>query len=171
MINLSIQSTGIVLTIGGYILGHSHKGRAFPASVHGTMANILIVPILTQLILGIYLKLHINEKTLRPWAVLLHGIVGKSYPVLGWTQMLFGAITFRGYCRGGHLGQCLAHYIMGSGFIAYATIMAILLLVGEAWVRRSGKSPEWWDSWYVRKFQSNSWLLSYFFFVGLSCFG
>lgn len=38
---------------------------------------------------------------------------------------------------------------MGSGFIAYASIMAIILLVGEAWVRRSGRSPEWWDSWYV----------------------
>jgi len=58
-------------------------------------------------------------------------------------------ITFRGYCRGGHLGQCLAHYIMGSGFIAYGTIMAILLIVGEAWVRRSGRSPEFWDSWII----------------------
>ena len=46
-----------------------------------------------------------------------------------------------------YIGQCLAHYIMGSGFITYATIMAIILLVGEAWVRRSGRSPEWWDSW------------------------
>ncbi|KAF9068437.1 hypothetical protein BDP27DRAFT_1295287 [Rhodocollybia butyracea] len=144
--HVPLQVTGIALTIGGYILGHAHKGRAFLASVHGTMANILLIPIFTQLVLGIYLKLHIHEQTLRPWAVRLHGIVGKSYPVLGWTQMLFGAITFRGYCRGGHLGQCLAHYIMGSGFIAYGTIMAILLLVGEAWVRRSRKSPEWWDS-------------------------
>ncbi|KAJ3799432.1 hypothetical protein GGU11DRAFT_501718 [Lentinula aff. detonsa] len=147
--HVPLQSTGIALTLGGYILGHSHKGRAFPASVHGTMADILIFPILAQLILGIYLKLHIHEQTFRPWAVRLHGVVGKSYPVLGWTQMLFGAITFRGYCRGGHLGQCLAHYIMGSGFIAYGTIMAILLLSGEAWVRRSGKSPEWWDSWVI----------------------
>lgn len=37
----------------------------------------------------------------------------------------------------------------GSGFVAYGTIMAILLLVGEAWVRRSGRSPEWWDSWVI----------------------
>ncbi|KAJ4489069.1 hypothetical protein C8R41DRAFT_954626 [Lentinula lateritia] len=147
--HVPLQSTGIALTLGGYILGHSHKGRAFLASAHGTMANLLLIPILTQLFLGIYLKLHINEQTLRPWAVRLHGTVGKSYPILGWTQMLFGAITFRGYCRGGHLGQCLAHYIMGSGFIAYGMIMAILLLVGEAWVRRSGRSPEWWDSWYL----------------------
>ena len=41
---------------------------------------------------------------------------------------------------------------MGSSFIAYATIMAIILLVGEQWVRRSGRSPEWWDSWYVLLF-------------------
>lgn len=39
--------------------------------------------------------------------------------------------------------------LQGSGFIAYGTIMAILLLVGEAWVRRSGRSPEWWDSWVI----------------------
>ena len=38
---------------------------------------------------------------------------------------------------------------MGSGFIGYATIMTIILLVGEQWVRRSGRSPEWWDSWCV----------------------
>ncbi|KAJ3914852.1 hypothetical protein F5877DRAFT_49692 [Lentinula edodes] len=147
--HVPLQSTGIALTLGGYILGHSHKGRAFLASAHGITANLLLIPIFTQLFLGIYLKLHINEKTLRPWAVRLHGTVGKCYPILGWTQMLFGAITFRGYCRGEHLGQCLAHYIMGSGFIAYGMIMAILLLVGEAWIRRSGRSPEWWDSWYV----------------------
>ncbi|KAF8075183.1 hypothetical protein FPV67DRAFT_1575567 [Lyophyllum atratum] len=147
--HVPLQSTGFLLTIAGYILGHSHKGRMFLPSVHGSFASILFVPIAAQLLLGIYLKLHIHEKSIRPWAVIAHGIVGKAYPVLGWTQMLFGALTYRGYCRGGALGQCLAHYIMGSGFIAYATIMAIILLVGEAWVRRSGRSPEWWDSWVI----------------------
>ena len=38
---------------------------------------------------------------------------------------------------------------MGSGFIAYATISTIILMVGEQWVRRSGRSPELWDSWCV----------------------
>ncbi|KZT25378.1 hypothetical protein NEOLEDRAFT_1133753 [Neolentinus lepideus HHB14362 ss-1] len=147
--HVPLQSTGFVLTFGGYILGHSHKGRQFPASAHGTLATILFLPILTQIVLGIYLKLHIHEQSLRPWAVKLHGVVGKAYPVLGWVQMLFGAITFRGYCRGGHINQCLAHYIMGSGFIAYGVIMAILLIVGENWIRRTGRSPEWWDSWVI----------------------
>ena len=39
--------------------------------------------------------------------------------------------------------------MQGSGFIAYGTIMAILLLAGGAWVRRSGRSPDWWDSWVI----------------------
>ncbi|KIM90202.1 hypothetical protein PILCRDRAFT_811928 [Piloderma croceum F 1598] len=147
--HVPLQSTGFAVTVAGYILGHAHKGRMFPASVHGTFASILFLPMAAQLLLGIYLKMHIHERSFRPWAVRAHGIVGKSYPILAWTQMLFGAITFRGYCRGGHLGQCLAHYIMGSGFIAYGTIMAILLVVGEAWVRRSGRSPEFWDSWVI----------------------
>ncbi|EMD39097.1 hypothetical protein CERSUDRAFT_112790 [Gelatoporia subvermispora B] len=147
--HVPLQSAGFALTAGGYILGHSHGGRQFLAGAHGKMANILFAPIALQLLLGIYLKLHIHEKTIRPWAVRAHGVVGKAYPILGWTQMLFGAIAFRRYCRGDNLGQCLAHYIMGSGFIAYGIIMAILLLVGEAWVRRSGRSPEWWDSWVI----------------------
>ncbi|KAJ7497939.1 hypothetical protein B0H11DRAFT_1997903 [Mycena galericulata] len=147
--HVPLQSVGFVLTAGGYVLGHSHKGRMFLPSAHGAFASILFVPIAAQLVLGVYLKLHIHEQSIRPWAVRLHGVVGKAYPVLGWTQMLFGAIAYRGYCRGDNLGQCLAHYIMGSGFVAYAVIMAILLLVGEAWVRRSGRSPEWWDSWVI----------------------
>jgi hypothetical protein len=89
-----------------------HGGRQFLASAHGKFANILLIPIAAQLVLGVYLKLHIHERTLRPLAVRVHGVIGKSYPVLGWVQMLFGAIVFRGYCRGGALPQCLAHYIM-----------------------------------------------------------
>jgi Domain of unknown function (DUF2427) len=112
IINSFSKSTGFAATAAGYILGHAHKGRMFPASVHGTFASILFLPMAAQLLLGIYLKMHIHEQSFRPWAVRVHGIVGKSYPILAWTQMLFGAITFRGYCRGGHLGQCLAHYIM-----------------------------------------------------------
>ncbi|KAJ7173687.1 hypothetical protein C8R46DRAFT_1083673 [Mycena filopes] len=147
--HVPLQSAGMVLTAAGYILGHSHKGRMFLPSVHGSFASILLLPLATQILLGIYLKLHIHEGSIRPWAVRLHGVVGKAYPILGWTQMLFGAVTIRGYCRDDELAQCLAHYIMGSGFIAYGVIMAIMLLVGEAWVRRSGRSPEFWDSWVI----------------------
>ncbi|KAF8159402.1 hypothetical protein B0H34DRAFT_703305 [Crassisporium funariophilum] len=148
--HVPLQATGFALTFGGIILGHAHKGRAFLPSVHGVFASMLFIPIVSQLALGIYLKLHIHEnRAIRRYAVVFHGVIGKTYPILGWTQMLFGVVTYRGYCRGGNLGQCLAHYIMGSGFIGYATIMAVIMLVGEQWVRRSGRSPEWWDSWVI----------------------
>lgn len=57
-----------------------------------------------------------GARPLRPWAVRLHGVVDKAYPVLGWTQMLFN--------------------IMGSGFVAYGVI---ILLVSKAWVHRCGR--------------------------------
>jgi hypothetical protein len=67
-------------------------------------------------------------------------------PVASWVQLLFGGIAALGFCRGDHLGQCLAHFIMGSAFIGYAIILMILLLVGQAWLRRTGKSQEFFDS-------------------------
>ena len=82
--------------------------------MHGSYAKFLYLPIALQLALGIYLKLHIHEKTYRPYAVKAHGVLGKLYPILGWIQMVFGSATLLGYCRGGALGQCLAHYIMVS---------------------------------------------------------
>ena len=97
-----------MLTFGGYILGHVHKGRPFLSSIHGPFASILFIPIISQLVLGIYLKLHIHEKSLRPYAVIIHGVIGKIYPLLGWTQMLLGILTFRGYCREDNLGKFCA---------------------------------------------------------------
>ncbi|KAI0249701.1 hypothetical protein BJV78DRAFT_648954 [Lactifluus subvellereus] len=78
------------------------------------------------------------------------------FPVLGWTQLFFGTIVFRGYRRDGALPQCLAHnaahYIMVRGFSTRYSLkgkeqktLAILLLVGEVWIRRSGRSLDWWD--------------------------
>ncbi|EIW79874.1 hypothetical protein CONPUDRAFT_166559 [Coniophora puteana RWD-64-598 SS2] len=69
-------------------------------------------PVAIQLALDMYLKLHIHERNIRPYAVKAHGIVGKVYPILGW---------------------CLAHYIMGSGFIVYGTIMAIVFIAITLW--------------------------------------
>ena len=60
--------------------------------------------------------------------------------------MLFGGITALGFCRGDHLGQCLAHFIMGSAFIGYGIVLTILLLVGQIWLKRTGRSQEFFDS-------------------------
>jgi hypothetical protein len=80
-------------------MGHMHGGRTFPPSLHGELASIIIVPICLQLLIGIYLKLHVNEDTtFRAWTVFLHWIVGLSYPAFGWTQVLFGLLVSGGLC-------------------------------------------------------------------------
>lgn len=52
--------------------------------------------LMVQIIVGIYLKLHIERGILgkiRPKIVILHGVLGKAMPVVAWVQMLFGGIT------------------------------------------------------------------------------
>lgn len=67
-------------------------------------------------------------------------------PVLAWTQLLFGGITALGFCQGEHVGQCAAHFIMGSAFIAYGILLTIILVVGQVWMRKTGRSQEFYDS-------------------------
>ena len=105
--------------------------------------------LLVQVVLGVYLKLHLERgihARIRRYTVMGHGVVGKALPVVSWVQMLFGGITALGFCQGDHLGQCLAHFIMGSAFIGYGIILTILLLVGQLWLKRTGRSQEFFDS-------------------------
>lgn len=102
-----------------------------------------------QIVLGAYLKLHLERGIhgrIRPVIRLLHSINGKAFPVYAWVQMIFGGITALGFCQGDHVGQCLAHFIMGGAFIAYGVLLTILLLVGQLWLRRTGRSQEFFDS-------------------------
>jgi hypothetical protein len=62
------------------------------------------------------------------------------------SEMLMGVATALNFCRGGELGQCLAHYIMGSAFIAYAVLLVIMLNFGGNWLQRMGCSQEILDS-------------------------
>lgn len=102
-----------------------------------------------QVVFGIYLRLHLQKginARLRKYVVIGHGVLGKALPVVSWVQMLFGGITALGFCRDDHLGQCLAHFIMGSAFIGYGIILTIILLAGQFWLRRTGRSQEFFDS-------------------------
>ncbi len=102
-----------------------------------------------QILLGIYLKLHLSRGLhgrIRRYIVMFHGILGKAFPVVSWVQMLFGGITALGFCRADHTGQCLAHFIMGSAFIGYGILLTIVLVVGQVWLRRTGRSQEFFDS-------------------------
>jgi len=147
--HVPVQILATSLAIVGYFLGHAHKGRQFSESAHGSFAKVLHLLLVAQVVFGIYLKLHMERGIhgrIRPWVVRAHGISGKVMPVMAWVQMLFGGIAALGFCRADHLGQCLAHFIMGSAFIAYGILLTILLLVGQNFLRRTGKSQEFFDS-------------------------
>jgi hypothetical protein len=147
--HVPVQTTGSVLAIIGYFLGHKHKGRQFTHNIHSSFAPILMLSLIFQVAMGVYLKLHLEKGVhgrIRKIVVLAHGVVGKAMPVATWVQMIFGGITAMGFCRGDHLGQCLAHFIMGGAFIGYGIVMTILLLVGQLWLKRSGRSQEFFDS-------------------------
>lgn len=151
-LHVPVATTSLALTVGGYFLGHGHKGRSFPHTAHGTMASLLVFYLAAQTFLGVYLKLHLQwrpEKWIRPTLVTIHGVLGKSFPIVGWVQMVFGISTLQSWCFGGHLGQCLAHYIMGSAFQAYAAILVIMMKAGGDWLQRRGQSQEWFDSWVI----------------------
>ncbi|KAK7955175.1 Integral membrane protein [Apiospora saccharicola] len=147
--HVPVQALGGVLAILGYFLGHMHGGREFGSNIHSVFATPLMFMLLGQGVMGIYLKLHLEKGfhgKMRRWVKLGHSILGKAMPVLAWTQMVFGGIATLGFCHGDHLGQCLAHYIMGSSFIAYGILSVLVLLVGQVWLRRTGRSQEFFDS-------------------------
>ncbi|KAI1171917.1 hypothetical protein F4777DRAFT_593361 [Nemania sp. FL0916] len=148
--HVPLQTLGTVLAIVGYFLGHKHKGRTFRHNnAHSKFVAPISLMLFAQIVFGIYLKLHLEKGIfgkIRRVVKVGHGIIGKALPVLSWTQMLLGGITALGFCQGEHTTQCVAHFIMGSAFIAYGILLTILLLVGQLWLRRTGRSQEFFDS-------------------------
>ncbi|GAA6038195.1 hypothetical protein JCM8097_005788 [Rhodosporidiobolus ruineniae] len=148
--HVPLQTLTILLSLAGNSLGHHHAGRSFHMTAHAHFASYMWWYMISQGALGVFLKLHVCEGTaLRKTAVLAHGIIGKSFPIFGWVQMVFGGIAALGFCFNDHLGQCLAHFIMGSAFIAYACILLLMLRVGAGWLARRKVSQEYLDSWVI----------------------
>ncbi|KAJ2898512.1 hypothetical protein MKZ38_003862 [Zalerion maritima] len=148
--HVPLQIVAALLALLGAILGHSHGGREFvEGNAHAVFATPLQLLLIVQITFGLYLKMHLERGIngrIRPVVRVLHSFLGKAFPVLSWTQMLLGGITALGFCQGDHVGQCAAHFTMGSVFIAYGTILAIFLVCGQAWLARTGRSQEFFDS-------------------------
>ncbi|KIM33520.1 hypothetical protein M408DRAFT_326213 [Serendipita vermifera MAFF 305830] len=148
--HVPLQATGLLLTIGGYVLGHKHGGRTFPASLHGLLASIILALIVSQSVIGTYLKLHINEGTsFRRWMVFAHRLVGMSYIPFGWTQVLLGMLVLANICpvqddaSFTSLAQCAQPYFTGTFIMQYGLYSYLLHLILPRW---KGQSPETWDS-------------------------
>ncbi|KAG9025583.1 hypothetical protein FRB95_009980 [Tulasnella sp. JGI-2019a] len=145
--HVPVQTFGIVATLFGFYLGHHHGGREFHTTAHAHFGSYLFWYLITQASLGIFLKAHVwQESRFRRVVVIIHGIIGKSFPVVGWIQMIFGGIAALGFCFGEHTIQCVAHFMMGSAFIAYGIILLIMLRVGAGFLARKGCSQEFLDS-------------------------
>lgn len=90
-LHVPLAVLSLVATTVGFFLGHSNPGapnRSFPHSAHGTLASILVIYLAGQAVLGSYLKLHLKEKRIRPVALFLHGLLGKTFPLVGFVQMV-----------------------------------------------------------------------------------
>lgn len=144
--HVPLQSAGYLLTIAGYIIGATRSGHDYPSASQGPFAYFLLGPILLQLILGLYLQFRPNSPSIRPYILKVHGIIGRVYPLLAWIQLLANFATLGGFCKPDDLTQCLAHYSMGSLFMIYGVLMGIMLLGGENWIRRSRRSPDFYES-------------------------
>ncbi|KAK0897438.1 hypothetical protein LTR02_010720 [Friedmanniomyces endolithicus] len=147
--HVPVQTLASCIAIVGYFLGHAHKGRQFAKNAHSGFATWLMLMLVGQVVLGVYLRLHIEKGFLgrvRKGLVRAHAVLGGIIPVAAWVQMLLGGNAVQGFCRGEHLGQCLAHFIMGSAFIGYGIVLTILLLCGQAWLAGRGRSQEFYDS-------------------------
>ncbi|KAF3166268.1 hypothetical protein TWF106_009279 [Orbilia oligospora] len=165
--HVPVQISATCIAIMGWFLGHGHDGRQFEDwNIHSIYAPFLGLLVVSQVGMGVYLKLHLERGwhgRVRGVVVRIHKVIGIIIPVASWVQMIFGGITALGFCHTHHLGQCLAHFIMGGSFIAYAIVMTLMTLVGQAWLRRQGRAPEFWDSliiavWgFVNTFTEHRW--------------
>ncbi|KEI40963.1 uncharacterized protein L969DRAFT_364761 [Mixia osmundae IAM 14324] len=144
--HVPMQATATLLTIMGVILAHRHGGRQFPFTAHAAFAKYVFFYMLGQAGAGIYLKAHIHERSLRPYVQRLHSIAGRTFPIVGWVQMVLGVIAALGTCTGEHFGQCLAHIIMGSSFVGYGVLLLLMAHFGRAWLARKTVSQEFIDS-------------------------
>ncbi|CDO51559.1 similar to Saccharomyces cerevisiae YNL237W YTP1 Probable type-III integral membrane protein of unknown function [Geotrichum candidum] len=148
--HVPVQTLAGLLAITGYFIGHHHKGREFPSdNIHSKFGGWVMLMALSQIIIGVLLKLHINKGFLgkvRQVMVKIHYIIAVLIPIVSWVQIGFGVITLEGFCHADHLGQCLAHGIMGSSFIAYGFVLAIMLYFGEKALASRNKSQEFYDS-------------------------
>ncbi|RHZ74065.1 hypothetical protein Glove_227g76 [Diversispora epigaea] len=151
--HVPVQTFGSILATIGYFLGHAHGGREFSENVHSSFATYVVLFLMSQIGLGVYLRLHLERgpnKWLRPISVKFHRVLGVCVPVIGYIQIVFGVITMNGWCRDGegdHTGQCLAHFIMGSSFIAYGIISIIVMRLALEFLSRKKKSLDYFDSW------------------------
>lgn len=77
----------------------------------------------------------------------LHRALSLMTVLTGWVKVCLAPVALFGFCREKHTGQCIAHGIMGSAFILYGFVYAMVLVI--PWMRNSQApySQDQIDSW------------------------
>lgn len=77
----------------------------------------------------------------------VHRALSFTSVLAGWVKVCISPIAMFGFCRAGYTGQCVAHGVMGSSFILYGFIYALVLVI--PWIRNSKSSytQDYIDSW------------------------
>jgi len=142
-----VQSiAGLVLSLPATTLPHLAAHHPYPPTLHATVGSALFFLLLAQILQGFYLKSHwLHSSKLRLTIQASHSIFGKSFLLLSWIQILLGAVASLSFCYGDHLGQCVAHMIMGSAFVGYGVLMLSMLEFGKNWLRTRQLSQEYLD--------------------------
>ncbi|KAA1116000.1 hypothetical protein PGTUg99_031995 [Puccinia graminis f. sp. tritici] len=137
---------GLLLSLPATSLPHLSARHPYPATLHAALGAPLFGLLLLQICLGFFLKSHwLQTSRFRSLIQLGHSIIGKSFIPLAWLQILLGAVASLSFCYGDHLGQCLAHMIMGSAFVGYGVVMLSLMEFGKPWLKAHQLSPEYLD--------------------------
>ncbi|KAF3233872.1 hypothetical protein TWF192_001985, partial [Orbilia oligospora] len=95
--HVPVQISATCIAIMGWFLGHGHDGRQFEDwNIHSIYAPFLGLLVVSQVGMGVYLKLHLERGwhgRVRGVVVRIHKVIGIIIPVASWVQMIFGGIT------------------------------------------------------------------------------
>ncbi|ODQ77902.1 hypothetical protein BABINDRAFT_40585 [Babjeviella inositovora NRRL Y-12698] len=92
-----------------------------------------------------------SESTSHRFLAILFKTLVVIVSLAGWIRICLAPVALLGFCYDDHTGQCIAHGIMGSSFIAYGLVMLLILVVPSL---RSPATPrryaqEFYDSWAI----------------------
>ncbi|KAH3680905.1 hypothetical protein WICMUC_000048 [Wickerhamomyces mucosus] len=76
----------------------------------------------------------------------IHKTLSFILTLTGWCKVALAPVSLFGFCRDDHLGQCIAHGVMGSFFILYGFVYAMVLVLSRFRDSSNNHQQDWYDS-------------------------
>ncbi|RKO91014.1 hypothetical protein BDK51DRAFT_16100 [Blyttiomyces helicus] len=126
----TFQVFGSVLALIGYVLGHKQKNQFYPHNPHSYFQIPLLWMLLAQGVFGLFLKYTKSWRRpcfarIRRYIRIAHLLNGWSFLLLPYAQGILGLIAVTKTCGDDEVGNCAAHFIMGSFFVYYGAVSAL----------------------------------------------